>query len=163
MRLPIRCPSCHRVMHVPEHLAGRKVTCPRCGNPVRVRAQEDSSDEVPASTASGPGGSVEAGERSPPATRLGVGALALGLVSMMVLCLPMVGTMSLGLSGLGLVLGLCGLVCSERQGKKRTGHELAGTLRMPALLGEHVMSFPLAGTIVCFLALGLALLPLLIR
>jgi hypothetical protein len=113
--------------------------------------------------ASGQAGTAEADDRPAATTRLGVSALVLGLVSMMVLCLPMVGSVSLGLSGLGLVLGLCGLVCSERQGKRRTGHELAGTLRMPALLGDHVLSFPLAGTIVCSLALGLTLLPLLIR
>ncbi|MHB1423063.1 MAG: hypothetical protein ACYC3I_07690, partial [Gemmataceae bacterium] len=38
MSIAINCPSCKNQMHAPNNLAGRKVKCPKCGQPIAVPA-----------------------------------------------------------------------------------------------------------------------------
>jgi hypothetical protein len=91
-------------------------------------------------------------EHAPPGTRLGVVALMLGLASVAVLCVPLLGYASFVLSGLGLLLGLWGLVRS-------LGRD-AGVAKGPT--GGRALTYPLAGALVCLVALLLALLPFLL-
>jgi hypothetical protein len=87
-------------------------------------------------------------------------AAALGLIAVMVLCLPVVGYLSLALSGVGLLLGLSGLVAALGEGG--AAHRRAGKVAATPLLGGRPSAFPLAGMAACLVALALALLPFLI-
>jgi hypothetical protein len=95
----------------------------------------------------------------PGSARLGVAALALGLLAVLVLCLPFLGYVSPILSGLGLLLGLAGLLAAQVKG---TGsYPLAGGAALAPRFGGRARDYPLAGVGVCLLALALALLPFL--
>ncbi|HEY8502963.1 MAG TPA: hypothetical protein VIL46_00175 [Gemmataceae bacterium] len=161
MAVLIHCPSCGLAQRVREKYAGRKVRCPNCGVGVRVPEPE----EVPeAAVASPPAAGLvafrTADPLSPPA-RLGVFALGLGLVAVLLLCVPVVGYVSPGVSGVGLLLGLAGLVRSWLD-RRRGGRLPSEGVQMPDFFGERTLSFPAAGTAACALALTLALLPLLV-
>jgi hypothetical protein len=78
----------------------------------------------------------------------------LGTFSVLVLCLPFVGYAALGLSGIGLLVGLWGLVIACLGG----GSAPPGGLRSRRF-GERGYDYPLAGIGMCLLALALALLP----
>lgn len=149
-------------MRIPEHLTGRRVTCPRCGEAVAV-PQLAAPDDNP-----------EAGARSPellenPATadappdRFGVTAVALGLVAVLILCLPGVGYVSPLLSGVGLLLGGWGLLRSLHPFAKGSRPMYAGGGLASYRFGTRATDFPLAGTVACLVALVLALLPFLAR
>jgi hypothetical protein len=88
--------------------------------------------------------------------------LALGLLSILVLCLPFIGVASVGLSGLGVLLGLGGLFTSLGRGAVTLGLPFGG-IRRPRRFGEGALDYPLAGVGACLLALTLALLPWLNR
>jgi hypothetical protein len=75
----------------------------------------------------------------------------LGTLSVLVLCLPYVGYAALGLSGVGLLVGLAGLVSAYLRGAPAGG------------LAQRDRRFPLAGIAACLLALALTLLPFLFR
>jgi hypothetical protein len=75
----------------------------------------------------------------------------LGTLSVLVLCLPYVGYAALGLSGVGLLIGLGGLVRAY----------LRGAFSGP--FGRADRGYPLAGIGICLLALTLTLLPFLFR
>lgn len=162
----VACPACHQRLRVPENLAGNRVTCPRCGAAVSVPLPEESPEEAAAAAAhaagaaarGAEGGAVGDLEHAPPATRMGVVALGLGLLAVLVLCVPLLGYASFALSGLGLLVGLWGLARSLRRG---AGEDPAGGPRA-GRLGGRVLSYPLAGTLACLVALLLALLPFLL-
>jgi hypothetical protein len=131
------------------------MACPRCGAAILVplsdRAPKQALARAAAACAHSRGAGVTTDlEHAPLGARLGVVALVLGLVAGAVLCVPVLGYASLGLSGLGLLLGLWGLF-------RPSGGPSA------ARIDGRPLSYPLAGTLVCLLALLLALLPLLFR
>jgi hypothetical protein len=95
------------------------------------------------------------------AARLGAAALALGLLAVLVLCLPLVGYASLILSGGGLVLGLWGVARSVHEDAGAVGNLLGGPEEAPASPSRPTLTYPLAGVLACLLALSLALLPFL--
>src|SRR5262245_14456364 len=109
MTITVLCPSCKRHLHVPEKLAGRRVTCTRCGEAVRVPLPEQPPAEVTKPSLSTKDPPAEAANAATLSTRLGIVALALGLFAILVLCVPVFGYLSLGLSGIGLMLGVAGL------------------------------------------------------
>ena len=147
------CPFCGRALRVPEHLAGRQVLCPACGAIVPGRPRQAVSPEAPADDR------PDRGARAPPPwplpARLGVASLALGVASVPVLCLPVVGYAALALSGLGLLLALGGLLALARG----AGAVPGGGAGAPAGFGARGWHYPLAG----LAALALGLLPLLGR
>src|SRR5262245_40996324 len=102
MPVPVACPVCKRRLRVPQKYAGRKVTCPHCRQAVAVPFLEEPDTVAPPTAVAEPEPLVA------PSARFGVVALALGLLSILVLCIPVVGYISLGLSGIGLLLGLWG-------------------------------------------------------
>jgi hypothetical protein len=112
------CPVCGRKLRIPDDLAGRRVCCPECEEPVRVPVGQDPAEPAPPP--------VPAADTLPLPARLGVASLALGLLSVMVLCLPVVGVAAVGLSGLGVLLGLSGLFMSFGQGAARLGLPAGG-------------------------------------
>jgi hypothetical protein len=159
MSLAVACPSCKRKLHVPEKFAGRRVTCPHCGDGVRVPRLEEALEEAVANVPAPAQDAAETADQLPLSGRLGVAALALGLLSVMVLCVPVAGyNMSLGLSGLGLVLSLGGLILSLWEGTRWVGGPRTPGVEVP-FLPRRVLSFPLLGAAACLLALTLALLP----
>ena len=110
------CPVCSRKLRVPDDLAGRRVCCPRCEEPLRVPPGEGEPDGAP---------SPAAFDEFPLPAWLGMASVALGLLSGMGLCLPFVGLAAVGLSGLGVLLGLRGLFMSF-------GHRAARLAPRPA-------------------------------
>jgi hypothetical protein len=132
------------------------MNCPRCGEPVRVPGAEGRPDGAPA-------GAPSADPPAPLPARLGVASLALGLLAVLVLCLPVVGYASFALSGLGLLLGLGGLVGQQWGGVRGAGRPEAGGARVAFGLGVRPLNYPLAGVAACLAALALALAPLLFR
>lgn len=155
------CPSCRKKLRPPDHLAGRRVTCPRCEAVLTVPLLPDSSAEVPTDL---PAAETEVEEPPlPPAARFGVLALALGCISVLIMCLPFVGYASIVLSGVGLPLGLWGLLRARLEGNEVLCRTLRGGAGTAGGFGSRARHYPLAGTAVCLLALALALLPLLMR
>ena len=149
------CPSCGHKLRVPEHLADRGIVCDACGEILPGPALPHALPEARA------GHSPEAPPLPLPA-RLGIASVALGLSSVPVLCVPVVGYAALPLSGVGLLLGLGGLLAALAggAGAPRSAPGGAATL---GHFGARGRDYPLAGVAACLLALVLGLLPFLIH
>src|SRR6185437_8383850 len=83
------CSHCRKKLRPPARLAGRKVTCPRCEAVLTVPLASDSDEEIPTDLAAS-----ETEPQEPPlpaSARIGIAALALGCISVLILCLPFVG------------------------------------------------------------------------
>jgi hypothetical protein len=90
-------------------------------------------------------------------------SLFLGALSVLVLCLPFVGYyVALGLSSVGLLVGLWGLVSAWLGGPGAGSTSLAGSAGGTTRFGQRQQDYPLAGLVVCLLALTLTLLPFLL-
>jgi hypothetical protein len=162
MTFRVICPACNRSIRAPEHLAGRRVTCPRCGEAVRLPSGVQIPEEGPANSAQASAvGPDEAVDLSTPSQRLGFVAALLGLGSVLVLCLPVVGYVSIVLSTVGLILGLAGLVMSSRERRQGLSPPEKGGQALLSIGGRR-LTFPAVGVAVCLLALILVLLPLLL-
>jgi hypothetical protein len=151
--LRLSCSVCGRKMRVPDDLAGRRVRCPECEEPVRVPLGQGEPEAAPSLAAFA--------DEFPLPARLGMASVALGLLSVMVLCLPFVGVVAVGLSGLGVLLGVGAVFTSFRQGTAALGLP-AGGARGGRHFGQGALDYPLAGVGACLLALALAVLPWLI-
>jgi hypothetical protein len=162
MTIPVACPFCKRRLHVPEKYAGRKITCPRCGEAVRALLPDESPKDAPIHASAAKPAVAQATEAAPLSTRLGLAALILGLLAIMILCVPVFGYASLGLSGIGILLGVSGLLCARKDGMRRVAPP-AGEAQGQHALGGSDLSYALAGTMVCLLAAALVLLPFLLR
>jgi hypothetical protein len=151
------CPSCNKKLSLPDHLAGRRIICPHCGEGFRTSAElaevmgkmdlahESSEPEEPP---------------FPPSARLGIAGMALGLVSILSLCLPGIGYfLSIGLSILGLLAALGGLLRARPDETVPLSERLIRDVGIPAGLGRQARNYSLAGLLTCFLALVLALAP----
>ena len=145
----VTCPSCHRKLRVPDQLAERLLICPGCNEavPVPNRKAEYLRLVDNASSPPGPAPSAAGEELLPFPARLGALSMLLGVLSVLVLCLPYVGYAALGLSGVGLLIGLWGLASAYLSGAH------FGGIRRPE------KSYPLGGVAACLLALALALIP----
>jgi hypothetical protein len=157
----VRCPSCRKKVRVPDHLAGRKVTCPRCDEVLVVPVELPESVEE---TTVPPEEETPQEEPLPTSARAGIVALALGCVSVMIMCVPIVGYISIVLSAAGLPLGLWGLHRSRMDGTQTLSRTLTGAAPTEGGLGSfgtRAQHYPLAGVGACLIALVLALLPIL--
>ena len=145
----VTCPSCQRQLRVPDRLAERLLICPGCNEavPVPNRKAEYLRLVDNASTPQGPARSTAGEELLSLPARLGAVSMLLGVLSVLVPCLPYVGYAALGLSGVGLLIGLWGLASACLSGAH------CGGVRQPA------KSYPLGGVAACLLALALALIP----
>jgi len=168
MSIRIHCPRCGQRLRVPEVRDGRRLRCPQCNEVVRV-AFADSSPvaEEPSASAAAPAPDSASpalgGAAWPWHSRFGLLAAVLGLTSVLILCLPVVGHASIVLSSLGLLVGLCGLFDALRRGAPPPPRlPLAGGAGVARGFGARAIDFPLAGIGVCATALALALLPFLI-
>src|SRR5690349_3319550 len=119
----VSCPSCRKKVRVPDHLAGRRVTCPRCDEVLVV------PDELPESVEEVVVPEADAPEEEPLPTsaRVGIVALILACVSVMIMCLPVIGYASIVLSAVGLPLSLWGLHRARTDGDQTLSHTLTGT------------------------------------
>jgi hypothetical protein len=170
MAIRVACRDCRQKLRVPEGLGGGQVTCPCCGKAVAVPLPNSSPEEAraraaaaaaPSSAGHAVGRAAGDLEHAPPATRFGVVALVLGLAAVVVACVPFLGYASFALSGLGLLLGLWGLIHSFG---RETGVPKGRAGGPPAVsIGGRAQTYPLAGSLVCLVALLLALLPLLLQ
>jgi hypothetical protein len=159
MTIPVACPHCKRRLNVPEKYAGRRVTCNGCLQPVRVASPEEPARKALVPMSSRSASASEPADTTALSTRLGIGALALGLVGIMVLCVPVFGYVSLGLSGVGLILSVSGLACAHKERGLRISSPAAAGFQPPNLPARRELTYPLAGIGVCLLAATLALLP----
>jgi hypothetical protein len=131
--------------------------CPRCDRPVRVPLHFDPEDESAL-------GAVDFVEEEPlplpRSTHFGVASLALAAVSVIVLCIPVIGYYgSLALSGLGLLVGLIGLVTYKApdedprdRRRSRPHQELLG-------VDLYARGFPWLGILACLVGIALTVLP----
>jgi hypothetical protein len=163
MSLPIPCPSCKRRLYVPEKLAGRRVTCPRCGEAVRAVLPEEPAQEAPTHPAATSTAAAAAADEAPLSTRLGITALVLGLLSILILCVPVVGYGSLGLSGIGFLFAVAGLVCARNDRTRGVRPPLPAEGQGLPAIGKRDLNYSLGGMVVCLLAEALALLPFLFQ
>jgi hypothetical protein len=158
----VACPCCRKRLRVPDHLAGRKVTCPRCDEVIRVPVElpeplAETPAPVPVSTA-------PEEEALPLSVRLGLVALMLGLGSILILCLPVLGgCVSISMSVLGMLVALYGLHQARADGSGMLSHaHPAGGAGIQGFF-TRTLHYPLAAVGVCFLALILSLLPKFVR
>jgi hypothetical protein len=155
------CPCCHKKLRLPDHLAGRRIICPHCGEGFRASANlaEDIEEMDLAHESSAP--------EEPPfplSARLGIAGMALGLVSILSLCLPGIGYfVSIGLSILGLLAAFGGLLRTRPHQAVPLSERLIRDVGIPAGLGRQARNYSLAGLLTCVLALVLALLPYLFQ
>ena len=105
------------------------------------------------------------GEPLPLSAGLGLVSSILGVGSVLVLCLPVLGGYaSVGMSGLGLLVALCGLYRARSDGGGRPSRaRAAGGAGIRGGFGARGGRYALAGLGSCVLALILALLPRLLR
>jgi len=160
----IVCPSCRKKLHPPDNLAGRRVMCPRCDAVITVPTElvkiveevekgETTTRETTSLTEDPP---------FPVAARLGISAMVLGMASFLSLCLPFGGYLSIGMSSIGLLLGLGGLFRSRSESESLPP-AIAGGVGICGGFGTRVRDYPLGGVAACLLALLLALLPILCK
>lgn len=159
MAVVLRCPSCHRQVKVPERLAGHRVTCPRCGEVLPVPLPEPLPEAAPPS----PPDAEETLDALPRYGRVGVVSLGLGLLSVLIVCVPLVGYASLALSSLGLLLGLVALLDFTRARFGGHGLRPATGGRLMCGYDTRALNYALAGTGASLVALVLTLLPLLLH
>jgi len=167
MSVRVKCPSCGRGLSIPDHLSGRPTVCPWCSDSVPVPPADLSPEEeavlgtapAPAPIPDLPGTDLR---DLPKPSRLGALSAGLGLASVLILCLPFVGYAAIGLSGVGLVLGLYALALARRDGTPATPATAPGGAAGHGL-GARAVDWPLAGVAACLVGLGLALWPLLTR
>lgn len=156
----IVCPSCRKKLRLPDQFAGRRVMCPRCDEVLvvpteLVKVVEDA-------------GTTE--ETSPPEedlpfpkpARWGIIALVLGMISTFMKCVPWINYVAIGLSGLGLLLGLSGLY-RARTDSQPLPPSVASGAGICAGFGTRVRDYPLAGVVACLFSLLLNMWPLLIE
>jgi hypothetical protein len=90
--------------------------------------------------------------------------MVLGLVSILSLCLPVIGYfISISLSILGLLAALGGLIRTRPNETVPLSDRLIRDVGIPAGLGRQARNYSLAGLATCFLALILALVPYLFQ
>lgn len=156
----IVCPSCRKKFHPPDHLAGRRVMCPRCETVIVVPTEIVQAMEEAASVQI----SASSDEDAPfPLTaRLGIISLVLGMISFVLICAPSVIYLSIGLSSIGLLLGLGGLF-RARTDSESLPPSVAGGVGLWGGFGTRVRDYPLAGVAACLISLLLTLLPIFIQ
>jgi predicted Zn finger-like uncharacterized protein len=157
MVIRLLCPKCGSRLRVSDAAAGREVTCRKCDHPLHVPdpsldLRDDYEPPHPPTL-----DEVSRGLRTPEG--LGKASLILGLLSFPLICIPLVGYLSLACSSVGLVLGCVGMYRAWDRG---------GVLSAPAdgsgavdFLGVHARHFPVFGAALCLFALVLSVLPLL--
>lgn len=159
----VRCPSCRKKIRPPDHLAGKRVTCPRCEAVLTVPVPLDSSQEIAIPSAPPPPPQIAPEDAPlPSSARFGIVALVLGCISVLIGCLPFSSYASLVLSGLGLPLGLWGLI-RARMEEGILCRSLTGGAGITGTFGARTQDYPLAGIAICFVALTLSLVPILMR
>jgi hypothetical protein len=129
MSIAIACTSCKRRIRVPDELAGRRVTCPKCLGVVEVPIQlpEEIKPAAPEPPPT-PTSTSPLPEPTSTSDQLGFLSLALSLLSVLVFCIPYdVNTI---LSGIGLLLGIWGL-CLYLAKRWLGTASAAGTVRYP--------------------------------
>jgi hypothetical protein len=150
------CPSCHKKLHIPDHLAGRRIACPRCGEALTAPVMLPGAvEDVAAEQAS----SAPEDQPFPLSARLGILGLALGVASILLLCVPVIGYISIGLSVLGLLAALGGLLCGRPSDRVPLSPQRIREVGLPEGFGRRASDYSLAGLLASFLALALALLP----
>lgn len=158
--LEVTCPSCGEHMEVPDGDAGRETRCPTCGAAIQVprtgsqhvdvvrvprapRAPESPRTVRPAQTVEvhvvGPRPFSGLGVAS---ILLGASSLAVGTAALLIFC---VGLFSLLLGLTGLVLGICGIV-SARKREIGQGIPIAGTVICAVALVLHILFVVAVGT-----------------
>jgi hypothetical protein len=156
MAVTVVCPSCNGKLSAPSQLLGRMAKCPQCGQTIKVAPSTDSPTAMPGPPpqlssrkprallsesdaeeadhdATRPkrfAGQTEDFAKSPPSSRialgLGIPSLILGMIAFLFSWIPLVGLLSMPLSGLGLVLGIAGLVVAIIQRGRGMGFPIAG-------------------------------------
>jgi hypothetical protein len=150
-----QCQACGRRLRVPSKYVERLVTCTKCGAAVRVPRASPPTQAAPVKPPSP--ASVKATLPEPKSTpdRLGVTAMALGALSILILCLPYIGYGSLILSSIGIILALAGLgealVRSMRDRLPAAGGTAASSLSLSSV------GYTCAGISICLLALTLGM------
>ncbi len=164
MSQTVVCLTCRYKLRVPSRLAGKRVTCPKCGQAVQAPElpPPDPEEEAAAAKASPLDPNLPVPEVPLHfADRCGRAGLMLGLVAILVLFLGICVQdkamwCSAGLSGLGMLLSVCGLIGSFF---KNVGRRLQGKPRPENQRRDLPISYPLAGTALCTFALAAALWP----
>ena len=62
MTITTNCPSCDRQLRVKDELAGKKVRCPECKEPVAIDAAEEPAEEPAEETTERPASTAKSGE-----------------------------------------------------------------------------------------------------
>lgn len=154
--LEVVCPSCRKKIHPPERLVGRRVMCPRCESVLVVPGELANAVEEAAKIETA---SPEEFLPFPPSARLGIISLALGLTSILIMCLPLIGYLSVGLSSIGLLLGLGGLFRSRTDSDPLPPQAVAGGVGIWGGFGTRSRDYPLAGVLACLFVLLVMFLP----
>lgn len=131
--LKIICPHCQQTLVCRKELSGKMITCPSCSSNFqapKLIAQAVTSNSVLSNQSNN-------NERN--VSPMGIASLVLGIIACITCWIPFLGLFSIPVSGLGLLFGLIGLLMS--------------------LIGKkHGLAFPISGSIICTIAISIALL-----
>jgi hypothetical protein len=153
------CPTCHKKLRPPDRLAGRRVTCPRCEAVLTVPLSTDSDEQIPTDL---PAPDLEPEDPPlPQSARFGIVALFLGCISILIMCLPIIGYASLILSSVGVPVALWGLLRARYEGNEMIYRSTLGGAGIVGSFGKRARDYPVAGIVACLLALVLAIVPIL--
>jgi hypothetical protein len=155
----IVCPCCRKKINPPDRLIGRRVMCPRCDTPIVVPTElVEAVEEAAAKEPTSPREDLP----FPLAARLGIAAMVLGTISIAIMCLPYTFYLSIGLSSVGLLLGLVGVYYAWTDGQPLPP-AIAESVGIWGGFGTRIRDYLLGGIGICLFALVLTLLPLLLQ
>ena len=159
MTIAARCSSCNHKLRVPDRLAGRLVACTKCGSAVPVGSPPPTEPERPPAATEEPPLPVASPLPRPVTTadRFGVTALTLGLVSILILCLPYIGYGAILLSGVGIFLGAWGML--DAGIRQVRGLAPSSSEANASFFSRQGAAYAIAGAATCMVTLALALLP----
>ncbi len=145
----IACHSCHQKIRIPEHPGGHQLMCPHCETALVVPAQlVKAMNEAVAVTST----SSNQDRPFPLAARLGILSLVLGMISFLLLCVPLGSYLSISLSSVGLLLASGGLFRARTESESLPP-SVANSVGLWGGFGTRVRDYPLAGMVACFVAL----------
>jgi hypothetical protein len=159
--LNIICDSCRRRVRVPEEFAGKRVTCPKCEQPVYVPATAgEAAQEYSRNTGNTSEENDEEIYEYP--DQLGMVSLTLASASVLMLCIPFVSYLVIAVSAAGVIIGLAGLPRVGFRGPEPPSSSMRNPVASNPLVHLGV-SLSFLGTLASLFVFSLELLPHILR
>lgn len=128
MAISVTCPGCRKRLNVRDDWAGRSGTCPACGTQINIPANPTPPPPIRLERGHVEGAvsvNVHTPKRS---SSLGIASLVTGVLGFLFCWVPLIGILSIPVSGIGLLLGLAGLIVAFVRRGSGVGYPIAGAV-----------------------------------